>query len=131
MRNRETKIKDALKRFGDFSLSAQLPYFMRGYEEYEVLKALGKKVKAAVQSIRAKAEEDIRNNKLAADELIGSMLNSSAVIKTDNETYHAAKMRMDIRNPPGKDGSIGDAINWLLLLDSVPEGTDKLTPPDR
>lgn len=124
MRNREAKIKDALKRIGDFSLSAQLPYFMRGYEEYEELKALGKKVKAAAHSIRAKAEEDIKNNNLAADELIGSILGSSAVIKTDKDTYQAAKMRMDIRNPPGKDGSIGDAINWLLLLDSVPEGED-------
>lgn len=28
---------------------------------------------------------------------------------------------MDVRNPPGKDGSLGDAINWEGLLESVPD----------
>ena len=30
-------------------------------------------------------------------------------------------MRMDIGNPPGKRDSLGDAINWVTLLDVVPE----------
>jgi predicted nucleic acid-binding protein len=34
-RNRENKIKDALKRFKDGKFSAQLPSFMKGYEEYK------------------------------------------------------------------------------------------------
>ena len=33
-------------------------------------------------------------------------------------------MRMAIGNPPGKNGSIGDAINWTILFQSVPEGED-------
>ena len=31
---------------------------------------------------------------------------------------------MDVRNPPGKDGSLGDAINWECLLENVPMGED-------
>lgn len=124
MRNRETKIKDALKRFGDVSLAAQLPHFMRGYEEYEVLRKLSQKIKKASQSIRQKADDDIKNNNLAADHLIGSMLEGTTLISTSEETYRKARMRMDMRNPPGKDGSIGDAINWLLLLENVPDGED-------
>lgn len=31
-------------------------------------------------------------------------------------------MRLAIGNPPGKSGSIGDAINWTILLRKVPDG---------
>lgn len=31
-------------------------------------------------------------------------------------------MRMSLGNPPGKNGSMGDAVNWLALLNAVPNG---------
>jgi len=43
------------------------------------------------------------------------------VLETTSEIYEAARRRVDIGNPPGKPGSIGDAINWLLLLEHVPD----------
>ena len=33
-------------------------------------------------------------------------------------------MRLEIGNPPGKRGSLGDALNWEALLQSVPDGED-------
>lgn len=35
--------------------------------------------------------------------------------------HACAKRRMEIGNPPGKKDSLGDAINWVTLLDAVPE----------
>ena len=37
-RNRESKIKDALKKFKDARFAAQLPAFMKQYEEYEQIR---------------------------------------------------------------------------------------------
>jgi hypothetical protein len=31
---------------------------------------------------------------------------------------------MSVGNPPGKKGSLGDAINWEALLENVPDGED-------
>ncbi len=33
-------------------------------------------------------------------------------------------MRVDLGNPPGKQGSLGDAVNWELLLETVPDDED-------
>jgi len=43
----------------------------------------------------------------------------SNIIETTKELVDRARLRMDIRNPPGKDDSLGDAINWEGLLNNV------------
>lgn len=123
-RNRESKIQDALKRFKGFNLSAQFPYFMKVYEEYSALQKLSKSFKSKYADISKKAENDIKSKNLRADHLIGGIFDNSTILETTKEIYDEAKMRMDIGNPPGKNGSIGDAINWLLLLKRVPDGED-------
>ena len=123
-RNRETKIKDALKRFKSFNLSAQFPYFLKVYEEYSELQALSKEFKSTYLKISKKAEKDIKENNLRADHLISGIFENATILETDEETYNKAKMRMNIGNPPGKNDSIGDAINWILLLNNVPQSED-------
>ena len=46
------------------------------------------------------------------------------MIATSDEIYNAAQCRKSIGNPPGKNQSLGDAINWLILLENVPYGED-------
>jgi len=123
-RNRETKIKDALKQFRSLNLSAQFPYFMKVYPEYSELQELNNALKSKFSDISKKSAKDIKENNLQADHLIGGIFSNSSVIITNKRTYNRAKMRMDIGNPPGKNSSIGDAINWLLLLSNVPNGED-------
>ena len=123
-RNRESKIKDALKRFRQLEPSVQLPSFMRGYEEYADILALAGTLREKLKAISEKATVDIRQKNLNADHLIGDIFERSAITETSSEVYDSACMRMDIGNPPGKRGSIGDAINWLLLLQAVPNGQD-------
>jgi hypothetical protein len=38
--------------------------------------------------------------------------------------YHQelARTRMAVGNPPGKNGSLGDALNWEVLLQNIPNG---------
>ena len=68
--------------------------------------------------------DDINAKNLKADTVISQLFSKATRIKRTPAIIDKAKTRMSIGNPPGKDDSIGDAINWLLLLDSVPDDED-------
>jgi len=123
-RNRESKIDDALKRFRQLEAPVQLPSFMRAYQEYSEIRELGRALREKLKAISEKAAVDTRQKNLSADRVIADILKRSAITRTSSEICNSARMRMDIGNPPGKRGSIGDAINWLLLLEAVPKGQD-------
>jgi predicted nucleic acid-binding protein len=123
-RNRENKIKDALKRFKEVKYSAQLPSFMKGYEEYNRIRSLSTELQKLTKAIMDKVDTDITARRLLADRLIQDIFSRSEIIETTQEVFAVASMRMAIGNPPGKNNSIGDAINWTLLLESVPNGED-------
>ena len=123
-RNRETKIKDALKRFEQTKYIAQLPFFMKAYDEYDHIKRLSGELREYRKSILQNVTHDVTMYSLVADKLILEIFNKSRIIATSNKIYNAAKRRTSIGNPPGKNHSIGDAINWLILLGHVPDGED-------
>lgn len=121
-RNRENKIKDALKRFKEIKFAAQLPSFMKAYDEYNTILQRSAQLEALVKSISEKVDADIVAKGLVADRLISDIFGRTAIIPTTPEVFATANMRLTIGNPPGKAGSIGDAINWTLLLQTVPDG---------
>jgi predicted nucleic acid-binding protein len=123
-RNREAKIIDALKRFKDFRRGLQLPHFMRAYSEFSKAHEVAGELQANLSALEKKAEADIAKNKLHADELILSVISSASILPTTEAIYGRARMRVDLGNPPGKEGSLGDAVNWELLLETVPNGED-------
>lgn len=123
-RNRETRIKDALKRFTQTKYTAQLPSFMKAYEEYSDIMGLARELREKSDSILERVNEDVARHDLLADKLIEELFDKSEFIDTSDEVYDAAQRRMSIGNPPGKHHSMGDAINWLILLEQVPDGED-------
>lgn len=122
LRNRENKIKDAIKKFKEVRFTAQLPSFMKSYDEYETIRKLSVELQRHAKSIMEKAEVDIAARNLLADHLIKDIFEKSQPVETTAAFFSAASMRMAIGNPPGKNSSIGDAINWTVLLSSVPNG---------
>jgi len=123
-RNREAKIYDALKTFNEAKFNIKLPSFMRNYKEFEDIKKLVSNLQKQIKSISEKAIEDIFLKKLTADSLINKIFEQTTIIETSKEIYQQALMRKTIGNPPGKNNSIGDSINWTVLLQTVPNGTD-------
>lgn len=123
-RNRENKIKDALKKFKEAKFAAQLPSFMKGYEEYEAVRKLSGELQQLSKSLMEKVEKDIQDRKLLADQLIKDIFEKSNPVETSADLFAVASMRLAIGNPPGKSNSVGDAINWTVLLNSVPAGED-------
>jgi predicted nucleic acid-binding protein len=124
LRNRESKIADALKRFKGSIPAPQIPSFMRSYDEYEKIKKLATKLKKKCSELQTRANEDISSRSLQADKLIADILGEAAINKVTNDVFAEAEQRMGLGNPPGKNGSLGDAVNWILLLNKVPEGKD-------
>lgn len=120
-RNRENKIKDALKRFREVKFSAELPSFMKGYEEYEGIRKLSSELQSLVKTVSAKVDADIAAKRLLADRLISEIFSRAKIAETTPEIFAVASMRLTIGNPPGKSKSIGDAINWTILLQTVPD----------
>jgi hypothetical protein len=68
--------------------------------------------------------EDIAAEKLKADLLIGSLFGLAHRIETTDALFAAASRRVALGNPPGKAGSLGDALNWEALLVEVPTNED-------
>lgn len=124
LRNRENKIKDALKKFKDVKFTAQLPAFMKQYEEYELIRQKSAELQDLAKAISQKVDVDVIENGLLTDTLIKDIFNKSNPIATTPELFGKAHMRMSLGNPPGKNGSMGDAVNWMALLEAVPNGED-------
>ncbi len=123
-RNRENKIADALKKFKEEKLENQFPHICKEYAEYEEMRAAIKIFKEKKAKIQEQLMEDVKNNTLKADEIIDGLLGKAEEIRITPRLMESARLRMDLRNPPGKKGSLGDAINWEALLSVVPNGQD-------
>ena len=123
-RNRESKIKGALQRFENAKFKAQIPHFMKGYPEYEDMLTLSGQLEEKRKSIMKSVNSDIQGETLPADQLIAGIFGifqRHPVKQTTDEIFTEAWRRVTSGNPPGKDRSMGDAINWVTLLHSVPD----------
>jgi predicted nucleic acid-binding protein len=123
-RNRDNKISDALKRFSENKLNNLFPQFCKHYEEFDILSETVKQYDKVKEKLTNKILEDISKNNLKADFLISELFSKSQVFETTDEIYLKSKRRFEIGNPPGKNNSIGDAINWLTLIINIPSQED-------
>ena len=121
-RNREAKIADAVKRLKDQQLNLHFPQMCKDYAEYQKLRDLQKQFDQAHSQLLTKLQTDVTSKKLRADEIIEQLFGAATKLETDSDAVVKARLRVDIGNPPGKNGSLGDALNWELLLKAVPVG---------
>ena len=92
---------------------------MKEYQEYEEMMDLYAQLEEKKKSMMNKAESDIQEETLMADLLIKDIFH----LTTEKEAvFTEAWQRVTRGNPPGKRNSVGDAINWVTLLRSVPDG---------
>lgn len=124
-RNRDAKIKDALKDFHSPSWRSKAPAFLKDYPEYvEVTEAL-KEASKLHSALMTKANADIKAEQLSADNIIKSLKQKAKTVEVTAAIFGKGIERMRAGNPPGKSGvTIGDEINWECLLLTVPDGED-------
>lgn len=119
-RNRENKIKNSLNKFK--SLDIQIPNLCKGYSEYEELSISYKDFKSKHSKLLKIVEKDIETESLHADNVIKDIFSKINIKETTCEILKMAVQRYEVGNPPGKNKSYGDAINWEILLDTIPKG---------
>ena len=119
-RNRDTKIADAIKRFKDNKFDNVFPQIVKDYDqEYKLMKQAVKEHEKNKQIILEKIKGDIVDKKLKADLVIEELFKNAKVIPFSPSLLENAKIRYDLGNPPGKNKSYGDAINWESLLSVI------------
>lgn len=124
LRNRGNKIKDALKKFHEAKYTAQLPSFMKAYEEFEIIRSKCSELEKLKKAIAERVDKDIRDRNLLADHLIEDIFSKAELLETTDQLFDIAHRRMLLGNPPGKNNSMGDAVNWTTLLFFVPPDQD-------
>lgn len=121
-RNRAGKLADAIKGLREHRLSLQYPQICKDYAQYDQLRSLEREYNKVHSELMASITSDIRDNNLKADELNTRLFALGTQIDTRNDDLmKRAKHRVDLGNPPGKNNSYGDAINWEALLDAAPK----------
>jgi hypothetical protein len=115
-RNRDGKIADALRQFTAQKLDTPFPQLAKDYPEYQELRDL----RSGFQNKHAELVEhltsDAAGQRFKADSTIGELLDAATRIALTDDLLNAARHRSQVGNPPGKKGSLGDAINWEALL---------------
>ena len=123
-RNRDKKLAESLTGLERFVVSAPIPRFMEHHSETAEIRAALKTVKEKRADLMGKATKEILEKKLAADELFRTLRDQGGLITVSDEADKEARRRLERGNPPGKEGSLGDRLNWEVLLKQVPDGQD-------
>jgi predicted nucleic acid-binding protein len=124
LRNRENKIADALKRLRDQRLNLQFPQICKDYEEFEALRSLQREYEKKHADLLKKINRDVSSKALKADSTIQELFKLATTIPTKEQILDKARTRVDLGNPPGKNGSLGDAVNWEALIITVKNDQD-------
>lgn len=123
-RNRDAELERALSRFQKSANSPEIPRFAAQFAEADALKAASEALATAKSALAEKLREEIAAGPLIADTLVENLEEHSQTLETDKKAVKAARLRRDIGDPPGKSDSLGDQINWELLLRAVEDGDD-------
>lgn len=123
-RNREQRIEGAIKSFRAQTFNTQFPQLCEDYPEIDILRETLKHHEQAHAALVAKILVDIKAKTLKADQIIQSLFRLGKQLTPNLTTIENARLRMSVGNPPGKNNSLGDAINWESLLDQTSAGED-------
>jgi len=122
-RKREAEIKKTYKDLVELRLEKGFPYIFRSHDDFSaLLKALDAFYETKKKILEG-LEKDIREKKLPADLAIAELLSKGQQIDC-KKFLEPARIRIQFGKPPGKEGKLGDAINWECLLASVPHKAD-------
>lgn len=123
-RNRANKIADAMKKLRDQRIGLQFPQICRQYTAYAKLREAQAEYEKHHAILIERIEADIASSTLEADKVVEELFTAARVVATPSDLVERARIRTDLGKPPGKRGSLGDAINWELVLANVPVDED-------
>jgi hypothetical protein len=121
-RNRETKLAESMAVFQKNQVQKAVPRYMADYPETATFRTAVADMEKARDALVGRATKEAVDKQLAADTLFAEIVAEATVIKVTDDMMLRANRRRLRGNPPGKDSSLGDQINWEALLEAAPEG---------
>jgi hypothetical protein len=123
-RNREKVLYETLNSTINSKLEFNAPKILDYYQDYKEIKSLLKKASIQKVELLKKMSDDILKRNFHADILIDKLFKKANHIDYRDTDIEFARQRSELGDPPGKKGSIGDAVNWVLLLENIEQGKD-------
>ena len=123
-RNRESKIADALTRLREQKLNLQFPQICKDSALYPALRSAQKDYERNHGLLVAELTKAAQTRQLKADQVINEPFGIGLNYSMHHTLISSAQIRISLGNPPGKNGSLGDAVNWETLLAMIPDGED-------
>jgi len=99
-------------------LEDKIDYINRLFEE---VTKIGNEINSKIEEAAEVMIQELKRESMPADVIINQMLEVAKTLKYDSEIIDRARTRYDLRIPPGKEGSYGDAVIWETLLSEVPD----------
>jgi hypothetical protein len=122
-RNRSRVLAEATKALKDSRLRVTFPEISSGLAQREALEEAVKDAQRKHSILLEALSEVISNRDLEADAIISELFEKARVVASEGYVG-AARDRRDMRRPPGKSDSLGDAVNWETLLGEIPDKED-------
>jgi predicted nucleic acid-binding protein len=123
-RNREKVIAGSMNHLETIRRGHAIPNLVKPYPEAAKLRETAAAVAKAAEALGDVAHDDIANYNLKADQIVNELFKKFKPKALSESAIAKALRRQEFGRPPGKSGSIGDALNWEWLLEIMPEGVD-------
>lgn len=123
-RNREKKLLDFVKSLNAFQPKLCYPPICFDIKEKALLETSINKTLGLKKKLTDSLMKKIKKKELYADKLIEEIFSYRESFKTTDDILKRSERRMLLGNPPGKNGSFGDAINWECIIENTPPNTD-------
>jgi predicted nucleic acid-binding protein len=124
-RNREAKVADSLDRLKKLAPSQAIPQMALNLPDFGEFIEAKRAFEGHVSTLHTQLSEQATAGTLAADAVLGELLEAAESVPITDDIIEAARRRVEVGNPPGKKGSLGDALNWeALLKKACPWGED-------
>lgn len=121
-RNREGQVAGVVRLLLEDMPGEPLPQLCRWYPEHGEMEEAVRRYQEARDRLIGKLAADTAARVLPADRVLADLFPKARRIAITDEIFERARRRFDRGNPPGKEGSYGDAIHWECLLAGVPDG---------
>lgn len=121
IKNREQVISESIKKLTETKFNVSYPALCKAFPEYRQAREHQKALQEAINELRQNILNGAKERTLLADVKIGELHKYAMTHDIDADCYSKAMIRMERDLPPGKNRSIGDAINWELLLHHIPD----------
>ncbi|EHU9474394.1 DUF4935 domain-containing protein [Vibrio parahaemolyticus] len=122
-RNRAGEIGRLTKDFKK-NVTLQIPQLVLADEKSPELIEIQKQLNKTKSEIARNLEDKILSETLDADIAVKEIFEASNRLDNTDKLVAKSITRFDLGNPPGKNGSYGDAVNWESLLENLPDDED-------